>query len=82
MLKRYLKSKYNALPASEKFKRNLIGVAIWVAVSLIGLFIFKTGSGLLGVSVMFVGVVGIVDSAIRALINFIRAKRQSNALAE
>ena len=79
MLKQHLKAKYKALPPSEKFKRNLIGVAIWVAVMLIGLLIFKSGSGVLGVSVIFVGVIGIFDSAIRALVNLVRAKRQQPA---
>ena len=82
MLKQHLKAKYKALPPSEKFKRNLIGVAIWVVVTLIGLLIFKSGSGLLGISVIFIGAIGIVDSAIRALVNLIKAKRQNSALVD
>lgn len=82
MLKRHLKSKYKALPPSEKFKRNLIGVAVWIAALLVGLLIFKSGSGLLGLSVIFIGAIGIIDSAIRALINLVRAKKQSGALPQ
>lgn len=82
MLKQHLKSKYKALPPSERFKRNLIGIAIWVAASLVGLLIYKSGSGVLGVSVIFIGAIGMIDSAIRALVNLIRAKRKSSALVE
>ncbi|XQE65161.1 hypothetical protein ACOAPY_10650 [Pseudomonas sp. P3C3] len=82
MLKKHLKAKYKALPPSEKFKRNLIGIAIWVAASLVGLLIFKSGSGVLGLSVIFIGAIGVIDSAIRALVNLIRAKKQNGALAE
>ncbi|MCQ4271983.1 hypothetical protein NA655_13230 [Pseudomonas kuykendallii] len=82
MLKKLLKSKYKALPPAEKFKRNLIGVAVWIAASLVGLLIFKSGSGLLGLSVIFIGAIGIIDSAIRALINLVRAKKQSGALPQ
>jgi hypothetical protein len=82
MLKQHLKEKYKALPPSEKFKRNLIGIAIWIAVSLVGLLIFKSGSGLLGLSVIFIGAIGVIDSAIRALVNLIRAKKQNSVLAE
>ena len=82
MLKQHLKAKYKALPPSEKFKRNLIGIAIWIAVSLVGLLIFKSGSGVLGLSVVFIGAIGVIDSAIRALVNLIRAKKQNGVLAE
>ncbi|WP_282341541.1 hypothetical protein [Pseudomonas sp. PS02288] len=82
MLKQHLKSKYKALSPSEKFKRNLIGVAVWVAASLVGLLIFKSGSGILGLSVIFIGFIGIVDSAIRALTNLVRAKKQNGALPQ
>lgn len=82
MLKRHLKSKYKALPPAEKFKRNLIGVAIWIAVALLGVLIFESGSGVLGISVVFVGVVGVLDSGIRALVNWLRAKKQKVALAQ
>ena len=82
MLKQHLKAKYKALPPSEKFKRNLIGIAIWVAASLVGLLIFKSGSGLLGLSVIVIGTIGVIDSAIRALVNLIRAKKQNSVLVE
>ncbi|WP_314410677.1 hypothetical protein [Pseudomonas kuykendallii] len=82
MLKQHLKSKYKALSPSENFKRNLIGVAVWVAASLVGLLIFKSGSGILGLSVIFIGFIGIVDSAIRALTNLVRAKKQNGALPQ
>lgn len=75
MLKQHLKAKYKALSPGEKLKRNIIGIAIWLAVSLLGLFIVKSGSGLLGISVIFIGIIGMIDSAIRALVNLYKSKK-------
>jgi len=74
MLKRKLKENYEKQTPQGKFRRNLLGVGLYLLITLFGLFLFITNSQVLGISVLLMGGIGVFISSLTALINFLKIK--------
>ena len=76
MLKRKLKENYDKQSPKDKFRRNLIGLGMYILVALLGFFFYFTDSKFLGVGVLFIGGLGVLILSVTALFNYIKSKRE------
>jgi hypothetical protein len=76
MLKCKLKENYEKQSPINKFRRNLIGLGVYLLVAVLGLFFYFTDSKFLGVGVLFIGGLGVLILSVTALFNYKKSKRE------
>jgi hypothetical protein len=76
MLKRKLKENYDQQSPINKFRRNLIGLRVYLLVSVLGFFFYFTDSKFLGLGVLFIGGLGVLILSVTAVFNYRKNKRE------